>query len=216
MSASDGASPGASPGPAQSRRTLALTFLARLALNAAVPAVVYIVLRPHLDSDVLALVIAAAIPVSYTAGTFAWRRHMDAVGVIAIACFAIGLLVVVVTGGNEMAFKLREEIWTGPLGLACLVSAAVRRPLFLLVLQALGRTRPDIAERIRRPAARRITTVATVVIGAVLVVHAVVLILLALNTSTETYLAVSKPVSWAIVIAGLAPLVWWIRYRIRP
>jgi hypothetical protein len=92
----------------------------------------------------------------------------------------------------------------------------VRRPLFLLVLQALGRTRPDIAERIRRPAARPITTVATVVIGAVLVVHAVVLILLALNTSTETYLAVSKPVSWAIVIAGLAPLVWWIRHRIRP
>lgn len=47
----------------------------------------------------------------------------------------------------------------------------------------------------------------TVVIGVLLVVDAVVLVVLAISTSTSTFLAVSRPVSWVIIGGGLAGLV---------
>lgn len=202
-------------GTAPPSRKLILALLVRLVVNGAVPVLAYVLLRPHVHSDVTALVVGAAIPLAFTAGVFAWHRRLDPAGVIAVVCFGIGLLVVAATGGNELAFKLREDIWTGPLGLACLVSAAVRRPVLLLVLQFLGRRNADIAERIRRPGARRICAVSTVTIGLILLVHAVTMIIFALTTSTAVYLAVSRPVGWVIVGGGLAALVAWIRLQHR-
>lgn len=190
-------------------------FAVSLVINAVVPVVAYLLIRPHLHSDTIALVIAAGIPVSYTAVILLWRRRLDPIGVVAIAGFAFGILLLVATGGNELAFKLREDIWTGPAGLACLISVAVRRPLLLLVLRLAARRNPDIGERLRAPGADRIVTVSTVVIGVILVIHALVLIILALTASTGTYLALSRPVSWAIVGGGLAGLVWWIRRQRR-
>ncbi len=197
-------------GTATHRRAI-LEPLIRLVINAVIPVLGYLLLRPHVRSDLTALVIAAAIPIGYTAAILVWRRRLDPVGVIAIGCFAVGLLLVVATGGNELVFKLREDIWTGPLGLACLISAALRRPLLLVALQLVARRNPQAAERIHQPGADRIATVSTVVIGALLVVHAVAATVLALSTSTGTFLAVSRPVSWLIVGGGLAGLVLWIR-----
>ncbi|MFY9933453.1 MAG: hypothetical protein WAK82_36145, partial [Streptosporangiaceae bacterium] len=135
--------------------------------------------------------------------------------VFAIPCLAIGLLLVVATGGNELVFKIREDLWTGPLGLACLISAAGRWPLLLVILQRAARRNTEIAERIGDPQARRILTVATGVIGLILLVHAVVVVALALTTSTTTFLALKEPVSLPIVGGGLAALVWWIRRQYR-
>lgn len=203
------------PGSTTTRRRAVLEPVIRLAVNAVIPVLAYLLLRPHLHSDLVALVIAAAIPIGYTAGVLMWRRRLDPVGVIAIACFGIGLLLVLATGGNELVFKLREDIWTGPLGLACLVSAAVGRPLLLYALQLVARRNAQVAERIHQPGVGRIATVSTVVIGAALVVHAVVLVVLAVSTSTTTFLAVSKPVSWLIIGGSLAGLVVWIHRQRR-
>lgn len=188
-------------------------FLIRLVVNLAAPVLVYALLRPHVRSDITALVIGAAIPIAYTAGVLLWRRRVDAIGVIAIACFAFGLLLVLVTGGNELAFKLREDIWTGPAGLACLISVAVRRPLFSVVLRLAARRDPEISVRAGEPQVRRIMTVTTACIGVILLAHALVTVALALTTSTTTFLAVSRPLSLAIVGGGLAALVWWIRHQ---
>lgn len=90
------------------------TLPIRLVINLTLPVLAYILLRPHVHSDVAALVAGAAIPAAYTAGVLLWRRRLDAIGVFAVACFAIGLLLVAATGGNELVFKLREDIWTAP------------------------------------------------------------------------------------------------------
>jgi hypothetical protein len=132
------------------RRRAVLESLIRLFINAAISVLVYLLLRPHVRSDLTALIIAAAIPTGYTAGVLVWRRRLDPVGVFAIACFCIGLLLVVATAGNELVFKLQEDIWTGPLGLACLISAAIHRPL-LHVPELVARRNARVAERIRRP-----------------------------------------------------------------
>ncbi len=51
----------------------------------------------------------------------------------------------------------------------------------------------------------------TWVIGAILLVHALVMVGLALTTSTTTFVAVSRPISLAIVGGGVAAVVYWIR-----
>ena len=186
-------------------------LLIRLMINLAVPVLAYVLLRPHLHSDITALVAGAAVPTAYSAGVLLWRRCLDAIGIFAIVCFAIGLLLVVATGGNELVFKIREDIWTGTLGLACLISVAAGRPLFLVALRFAARRNAQIAERISDPPARRIPTVTTAVIGVILLVHALVIVALALTASTTTFLALKTPLSLAIIGGGLAALVFWIR-----
>ena len=186
-------------------------LLVRLMINLAAPVLAYVLLRPYVHSDITALVVGAAVPTAYTVGVLLWRRRLDAIGVFAIVCFAIGLLLVAATGGNELVFKLRGDIWTGPLGLACLISVAACRPLFFVALQLAARRNTQIAERIGDPQARRISAVTTGVIGVILLVHALVMVALALTTSTTVFLALKEPVSLAIVVGGLAALVWWIR-----
>jgi len=186
-------------------------LLIRLTINLVVPVVAYVLSRPRVHSDVTALVIGSAVPVVYTVGVMLWRRRLDVIGVCAIVCFAIGLLLVVATGGNELVFKVREEIWTGPLGLACLISVAVHRPLLFVALRLAARRNTQIAERIAEPQARRILTVSTAVIGLILLVHALAIVALAFTASTSTFLVVKRPISLAIVGGGLAGLVWWIR-----
>jgi hypothetical protein len=143
-------------------------------------------------------------------GAAAWT----AIGAFAIACFAFGLLLAVATGGNELVFKLREEIWSGPAGPACLISVAVGRPLFLVALQLAARRNAEIAGRISGPQARRIPAVTTAAVGIILVVHAVVIAALALTVSTTVFLAAKAPISLVIVGGGLAALVWWIRRQV--
>jgi hypothetical protein len=185
-------------------------------INLAAPVLTYVLVRPHVHSDLTALVIGTAIPIVYTCVVLAWRRRVDPVGVVAIVCFVLGLLLVVATGGNEFVFKIREDIWTGVVGLACLVSIAVRRPLFLVVLRLVARRNAQVAERIQQPGMDRISTVTTAAVGAILLVHAIVIVALALTTSTTTYLAISRPIGLVILGGGLAVLVWWIaRYRAR-
>jgi uncharacterized membrane protein YbhN (UPF0104 family) len=53
--------------------------------------------------------------------------------------------------------------------------------------------------------------VITAVIGVILLVHALVIVALALIASTTTFLALKAPLSLAIVGGGLASLVFWIR-----
>lgn len=190
-----------------------LALLIRLMINLGAPLLAYVLLRPHVHSGIIALVLGAAVPVACTGGVLLWRRRLDAIGVFAIACFAFGLLVVVAAGGNELVFKLREDIWSGLLGLACLISVAIRRPLFVMALRLAARRSPDIAERASSPQARRISTVITGAIGVILLVHALAIVTLALTTSTTTFLAVKGLLSLAIVGGGVAVLVLWIRHQ---
>jgi FtsH-binding integral membrane protein len=54
----------------------------------------------------------------------------------------------------------------------------------------------------------------TALLGTMLLLHALVLLALALTESTSTFLSVSRPVGWAITGAGVAALLWY-RRRLR-
>jgi hypothetical protein len=196
--------------PEQRPKLRPAQLLLSLALNGGVPLLVYTLLRPHVGGDATALAVGAAIPVTVTLVRFAWRRRVDPIGVVAAAGFGIVLLVSLLSGGNVLVLKLQEAVVTGPLGLVCLVSVAVGRPLHLVVLRLLARRDPKWA-RATDPDRSRMSGVVTTIVGAMLVVHALVLLVLALTESTATFLAVSRPVGLSIIVAGVAVLMLYRR-----
>jgi high-affinity Fe2+/Pb2+ permease len=184
-------------------------FLPSIVLNAGVPFVAYLLLRPVV-SDIAALAVACAIPVLYTIGTFAIRRRFDPIGVVAVAGFAVALGLALVSGGNQLVLKLQDALLTGPIGLVCLISVVVGRPLHAVLLALAARRNPRLALTFHR----RASMIITAVLGATLVVHALVLLALALTLPTSTYLALARPVGLTVVAAGLGGMFWY-RRRLR-
>jgi hypothetical protein len=179
-------------------------------VSAVVPLVLYSMVRPHVGSDATALLIAAAVPVVFTLAKLAWLRRVDPIGVLAVCGFGIAVLVLVATGGNPIVLKLHEAVVTGPLGVVCLASAAIGKPLHRTVLRLFARRNPALERATREQGSLRTSTVITVLLGATMVLHALVLLGLALSLPTQTYLAVSRPVGLAVLAVGLGSL---FRYR---
>ena len=193
--------------PRAARRWL----LPSLLLNAVLPLIAYVLVRSHVDSDVTALAIAMAVPVAVTLGGFAVRRRLDPVGAVAVAGFGITLIVLALSGGNPLVLKLQEAVVTGPLGVILLGSVAIGRPVHLLLFRALARRDPARTAPLDGRGARRTANVVTTLLGTTLVLHALVLLVLALSLPTGTYLAVSRPVGLATLAVGLAVLLWYRR-----
>ena len=192
-----------------------LGMAGRIVVTALLPLAVYLAVRRFVASDLAALVIGSGVPVVYVLAMLILRRRLDPIGLLAIAGFCFGLFLVFVTGDNELVFKLRKEIWTGPLGVACLVSVLLRRPLLLVGLRIAAKRNDLVAARVRAPGADRIAAVVTAVVGAILLVHSLVTLVIALNTSTTTFLLVTKPINWIVGLGGMLPLVVWLRRQRR-
>jgi hypothetical protein len=101
-------------------------------------------------------------------------------------CFVLGQPLVIATGGNEFVFKIPGASGPGrPASCASSPSRCVARcSPWRYALAA--RRNPQLAEQIDRPGTHRMANVTTAAVGVILVVHAVVLILLALTTLTST------------------------------
>jgi predicted permease len=181
-------------------------FLPSFVVNAALPFVAYSLLRNQI-SDFAALAAACAVPVVATAVAFIVRRRLDPIGVVAAIGFLVALMVVVLSGGNEIVLKLQEAVVTG---LLCLASVAVGRPLHAVVLKLAARRNPRLALNHRH----RTSMIVTTVVGATLVVHALALLVLAITEPTGTYLALARPVGLPIIAAGLGWVAWY-RHRLR-
>ncbi len=189
-------------------------LLPSVLFNAVLPLLGYALLRPRVGTDAAALAIAGAVPVVVTVATFAVRRRVDPIGVVAVLTFGVALLVMVLSGGNALVLKLHDAVVTGPLGVVCLASVVIGRPLHRVVIQLLARRDPRLRLALRSPAHRRLSMVMTALVGTVLVVHALVLLALALTEPTGTFLALSKPVGWSIIGAGFVAMLWY-RNRLR-
>jgi hypothetical protein len=161
--------------------------------------------------SVTALALAMAVPVGVTVAVFVARRRVDPIGAVAVVAFGIALLVLALSGGNDLVLKLQEAVITGPVGVACLVSVAIGKPLHLLLFKMLDRRRPGRAVPVPASERRRVANVVTSLLGTTLVVHALVLLVLALSLPTGTYLAIARPLGLAIVAAGAAVVMWYRR-----
>jgi hypothetical protein len=57
-----------------------------------------------------------------------WRRKIKPVALIALAVFALALVLSIAFGGSALSLELRRAVFPGTVGLACLISLAVHRP----------------------------------------------------------------------------------------
>lgn len=201
------------PKTAPDPKALLSKLVPSVLLNAALPLVLYLVLSPQLG-DVLALGIGAAIPVVVTLVGFAVRRRIDPIGVFATVAFAVVLVVLALSGGNPLVLKLHDAVVTGPLGLLLLASAAVGRPLLQVAYRFAASRGVAAARRLTGPAQRRALSALTALLGAIMFLHATLILVLALALPTSTFLAVGRPAGWAFIALGLLCVLTY-RNRLR-
>jgi hypothetical protein len=190
-------------------------FAPSIVVNAVLPLIVYITVRPYVAGDVTALLVAAVVPAAFTFGKLALRRRLDPFGLVGLLGLAIAVLVLVASGGSPLVLKLQDAVVTGPLGLVCLASVAVGRPLHQVAFRLLAKRKPALRPVVDAPGSRRSSIVITTVLGSTMVLHALVLLALALWLPTATFVAVSRPAGLAVVGAGIAALLWYRSRRRR-
>lgn len=178
--------------------------LVSVAAGTVAPLLCYSQLRHLAGGQVSALMIASLIPVTWTLAKLAVRRRLDPVGVVSVAGFGVGIVLLVLTGGSAFAFKIHGPVLTGALGFACLGSMLIRRPLGLL----LPGSQPWIPGMTRRTAAHWITGIW----GVILVTEAAVVIILAAVLPTPTFLTTQQPVGLSFLALVIGCLIWRKRH----
>jgi hypothetical protein len=128
----------------ESRRR-ALRWRARLRLLAGVgiPVATYVVLRLTLRSETAALAITETLPVAWVLAVGIRKGRVDPIAVIAAIVLGVALIVSVAMGGSALPLKLRRSLVTGSIGVACLASVVIRRPLLPFVLDLVRRSLPQ-------------------------------------------------------------------------
>jgi hypothetical protein len=107
------------------------------------------------------------------------------IGVLVVAIFLIVMGLTVLSGGSSLPLKLRNAGFAGVLGLICVVSVLVRRPLPILPLQIRARRDRELADGLERMSHNkpllRTLAVITALVGITLLVSAAVQTILALT-----------------------------------
>ena len=174
-----------------------------------------------------ALAITDAIPLLWLVAYGIWRHRVEPVALIAVAVFAIALVLTIALGGSSLPLELRRAVVPGAVGLACLISLAVRRPLLPILATRLATRLPQVqaaraaASRpdLGTPVARRMLTTLTAIVGVTFVADAAAQIVLALSLSTTHFVVDARIASYAIIGSGLAACLLYVRLtraRLRP
>ncbi len=174
-------------------------FGVSLLLSTVLPLIFYTQFEHLVGSQVTALLISGGIPAAWTAGKLGVRRRLDPLGCLSVAGFAIGILMLSVTG-SAFAFKIHGAVLAGAIGVVFLASMAIRRPL-LLLLMPKHISWPGLT---RRAVANWVTGIWAVV----LVTESAVITVLAATLPTRTFLAVHQPVGWSFIALGLGGVIW--------
>ena len=186
---------------AVARRMVTSTLVAGIA-----PFVTYLIVRPQVESNAMALAITFAVPVAWAGFSALWHWRLDLDGSLTIGAYGLALVVTVLSGGSALPLELRAGAETGAIGLACLVSVVLRQPLLLLGLRLLARRNGRRSGRwpgaSAPPRMRHTFSVLTVLVGVGFLIEAASQVALALVLPTLVFVAVSLPVRFAIYGSG--------------
>lgn len=184
-----------------------------MALVAGLSIAAYFVFRAVLHSDGYALAISTAIALVWTLGR--QGRNPHPVALAAAVVFGVAALVSLASGGSALPLKLRRGLITGPLGVACLVSVAIRRPLLPPLLGLVARGLPRaISVRIgelRASLTGRTALVLTAIVGLTLLADAAVQVTLALAVSTTVFVSTDGLARLAVAAVGVGACALYLR-----
>jgi hypothetical protein len=181
----------------------------RLTLGAGIvlPVTAYVVLKATTHNTTDALAVTETIPVVWVLAGGLLRRRLNPIAVIAAVVLGSALVITAVTGGSALPLKLRRASVTGPLGIACLLSVAIHRPLLPALLQLVARSVParatGLVDRLHRGIAENRASVLTAIVGITLLADAVAQVTLALTVSTTVFIGTSRLARIILAAAGL-------------
>ncbi len=180
-----------------------------------VTVIAFFVLRSVLGNATDALAITDGVPLLWLVLIGIRHRRLERIALIPVVVFTVALLASIAFGGSALPLELRRSVFPGAVGLACLISLLVRRPL---VLEAASRMpRPDQAageeDRLARPEVRRMLTVLTAIVGVTGLADAIAQVVLALSLSTSQFVVAAHVASYLTIGSGLLVAVLYLRVK---
>ncbi|MDP4144092.1 MAG: VC0807 family protein [Bacillota bacterium] len=175
------------------RKKLAINLI----INWLVPLVLVMALHSYFKNDAVILAIAGAIPAIRTLVLLIWRRKVDWIGVLGTLGFGAAFTISMLSGGSALPMKLYHPIVTGILGLIFLGSAAVRKPLLIIIMTLL---KHKSAEELGKPEVYKKLNMLSILLGFILFIEASIHIVMAFTLSTVTYLYMSRIVTWGSIL----------------
>lgn len=188
-----------------------------IALDAGVPTGCYWLSMAFVShSEVIALLVASIFPTLKSVYGLLRRRTLDPISAVILLGLVVGLAVLFLGGGPKLLL-IRESLFTGFFGLACLISLSCRRPLFFFFgrYAAAGSDPAKLAwydGLWQQGGFRRMYRIITLVWGLVLVGEFALRLVLIYTVSPAMVLAVSPVALGAVsLLAGL----WTAKYAAR-
>lgn len=212
------ASPGAEAAGPQNRPNVR-RMLRDIAIDAGVPTACYWLSMAYIShSEVVALIVASVFPLLKSLYELLRKRRLDPISAAILLGLGVGLGALLIGGGPKLIL-LRESLFTGSFGLACLVSLLFRsgRPLmFFFARYSAAGSDPALCSRYdqlwEKAGFRRMQRIITLVWGLVLIGEFTLRVVLIYSVSPGTVLAVS-PI--AVGVASLLTVIWTMRYGVR-
>lgn len=197
----------------QTRRKQILGFGLEALFSFVLPYLTFSLLRERYG-DVGALLASSIPPILWSLATFIRDRRIDAIAILVLFGIALSLIAFL-GGGGVKALQMRESLVTGLVGLIFLGSAAIGRPIILVLAMAGARRRSEdaaarIAGRKDDPAFRRVMTLTTLVWAAGLIATCAVCCLLVLVLTIPQFLLISGPVNYGILGLLAAWTFWFV------
>jgi len=185
--------------------------LVRLAISGLSPLIVYFVIHPHVSNDTEALAIAWFIPVIWTLGSSLWQRHLDVFGLLGVVAYGITLAISIIFGVGALPLKLHHALLGGAVGLVCLISYAVGKPIFVPFVRRSGQQTAQIESALADPLVVRRISIMTLMIGIVSLADAALQTAFALILSTSTFLIATTAIHVAAlvgIVLGVFVVIW--------
>jgi|SRR5579859_1268242 len=207
--------PGVAAGASTGRLGNPVWHLVSLLISGLAPILSYFLIRPRVADDVSALAVAWFIPVLWTLVSSLWRRRLNMVGMLGVAAYGIALAISVLSGAGSLPLKLHHAVVAGLLGLVFLGSAAIGRPILLIIARRVANSRhqASLSRRIESPDLRKSLMRVTQYIGLIALVDSILQAVLALSLPTSSFVVATTVVHIGVVAgaAALALLVIWLR-----
>jgi len=165
-------------------------------------------------SDTEALALAWFVPVVWTLSSSLWLRRIDVFGLLGVVVYGIALSISVFFSAGALPLKLHHAVVGGAVGLVCLVSVAMSKPIFLLFIRRSTKNTKHAAQIETALAdsrfVKRISNL-TLIIGIASLADSALQTALAIVLSTSAFLIATTAIHIAAVVGivlGLYLLFW--------
>ena len=183
-------------------------------LNAGIPVLLYQLSKRYLStSELTALTIAALFPLAWSLVDLTRSRSVDPVAVLSILSIVVSMAAVA-AGGSPKLLLIRESLFTGAFGAACLGSLVLPRPIMFYFARhfTAGRDPAHLAEFNRgweRPGVRRTIRLMTLVWGVTSLLEFMIRLALVYTLPPAAVLVISPIVLGALLIGTIT---WTFAY----